>query len=235
VSAAVCVATRNRSNLLAKSLASIRNQDRDIEIIVADDNSEDNTKAVAESYGVRYVLVSRPARYGQPWDGPRNPAPVLNAAFRAATADVLIIQSDDIVHEPGTIAKLASVPDGVVFMATVIGPGPNARAGNLQVGSDARHLRFSLGSIRRHHMYAVGGCDEEFLYFGHEDAWLELCLTRGLGLVPVWRDDIVGRHLPHHGHAIDRFCTVTKAQLELKVFLAESGQIPWLSSGGPWT
>ena len=56
----VIITTRNRCKLLRRAIESVVNQTyKDIEIVVVDDFSTDNTRMVCEAYSVKYVYISK--------------------------------------------------------------------------------------------------------------------------------------------------------------------------------
>ncbi|WP_159982174.1 MULTISPECIES: glycosyltransferase family 2 protein [unclassified Novosphingobium] len=93
----ICIPTYNRSHCLAELLDSIIAQDMpQIEVVVSDDGSPDDTAALARSYGgriARFTLLCQPVNIGVD----RN----IRAVTEAATGDYIWLIGDDDRLEPG--------------------------------------------------------------------------------------------------------------------------------------
>ena len=188
----VVMASYNRAPLLARTLASIRRQRPSFpyEILVVDDGSEDDTKGVCETYGVRTFRTER--------RGYCNPGPARNIGYREAKGHILVCQSDDTLHlSEDSLERLATCGPTEVLIATVWELGPEGQRVSQYTGSENRRPFFFLGSVQKSHLYAVGGDDEDFTLPGFEDDWLAARLQRGRRLTPVYRGDIEGAHQWH--------------------------------------
>jgi len=119
----VVIATHNRSALLARTLDALAGQrwpnDR-LEIVVADNGSTDDTRAVVDAAAVRdravrihYLYVAEPGK-----------SFAVNAALQVATGDLLLFTDDDVVPEPQWIERMtaALVETGADFAAGRILP-----------------------------------------------------------------------------------------------------------------
>jgi glycosyltransferase involved in cell wall biosynthesis len=100
----VIIATRNRSELLPRALESARNAGRNVEIIVVDDASDDETANVCRQLSndglIRYVRASR--RLG--------PGGARNAGLLSASSPYISFLDDDDVRLPGSLdAQLAQL------------------------------------------------------------------------------------------------------------------------------
>jgi cellulose synthase/poly-beta-1,6-N-acetylglucosamine synthase-like glycosyltransferase len=106
-SVSVIIPTFNGGSGLAPTIASLRRQTlRPIEIIVVDDGSTDNTRAVAErarAMGLIDMVICHGTRCGR--------SPAVNAAARFAKGDLLLTVDADTVFEPTAVARLAAVFD----------------------------------------------------------------------------------------------------------------------------
>ena len=193
----VVMAAHQKAEVLPIVLHSIVrqvDQPGEVEIIVSDDGSTDHTAAVCHDFRARYIRIDRPPGYG-------NPSRALNAAFLAAKAPIVVIQSADVVHMGSTLPALADLAPQTFNIGTVF----NVRAHDgCRLGQytgpetpDARRPLFFLGSIRLDDIMAAGGMDEDFDEPGFDDDWLGLCLTQGLGMTAVYRGDIIGHHVDH--------------------------------------
>jgi glycosyltransferase involved in cell wall biosynthesis len=117
----IVIATRNRSVLLGQALRALARQTwraDDLEIIVADNGSTDDTRDVVRSNeasgcAVRYLSVPEPGK-----------SHAVNAALRIARGDVIAFTDDDVQPERSWIANLARAFDetGVDFVAGRIQP-----------------------------------------------------------------------------------------------------------------
>jgi len=235
--ASICLSTYNKASALAKTLESVVSQTPpfEAEVIVVDDGSTDNTKDVCRDYPVEYHYLDRP--------GYCNPAPARNVAYRAARGEVVICQSDDVVHTASdTIERLVDdLRVGRFLIATVInvdGDGnPFADTQGKGYGdaltvytSPVRQRPlFFLGSVYRQDLYAVGGNDEDFVGPGYDDDWFAACLINGRGLWADYSSNIVGHH-QHHPHTQDYDAVEKSRRLFDRKVVTEY----WCSSGGPW-
>ena len=207
------------------------------EVIVAND-AGGSTREIEELLGMlpgkhRYLSRRRPAQhYG-------NPAKARNQAYRHARGDILICQSDDVVHAaPDTIERLVSeMQPGRFVIATVtntdwdLKPTPCLHPDNpnltLFTGPANRRPLFFLGAVYREDVYAIGGNDERFTTPGYEDNFFADCLMKGRGLVPHY-STVQGYHLHHDRPTVDAFEPSRKLYQQL---MAEER---WIAQGGPW-
>lgn len=90
----VIIATHNRANLLPNAVASARNAGHDLEIIVVDDASSDETREVCAAMSdVRYLRLERNQRLG----GARN------LAIMAASGEYITYLDDDDLRLPDSL------------------------------------------------------------------------------------------------------------------------------------
>lgn len=232
----IVLATYNKADILDLTLKSILCQRPpfDFETIVVDDGSTDHTAEVCSWHdGIRYLHLDR--------SGYCNPAVARNVGYKAARGDVIISQCEVMHHTRDTIERLVNglIP-GHFDLATVwdvaLGSGRaspevdqfcNIAPQTLYCGKGNPRPYFFLGSCFRSDLYAVGGNDEDFIEPGYDDDWFAACLIHGRGLVPRYRDDVVGWHLPHARTSYDMGPSkrVYDAKMQAGVFC---------SSGGPW-
>jgi cellulose synthase/poly-beta-1,6-N-acetylglucosamine synthase-like glycosyltransferase len=103
----VIIPTFNGGSGLGPTIASLQRQTvRPVEIIVVDDGSTDDTRAVAErarALGLIDMVICHGTRCGR--------SPAINAAARFASGDLLLTLDADTVFEPTAVARLAAVFD----------------------------------------------------------------------------------------------------------------------------
>ena len=103
-SVSVIIPTFNGGSGLAPSIASLHRQTlRPVEIIVVDDGSTDETRAVAErarALGLVDMVICHGTRCGR--------SAAINAAARFASGDLLLTVDADTVFEPTAVARLAA-------------------------------------------------------------------------------------------------------------------------------
>ena len=117
----VVIATRNRSALLGRTLRSLALQRwpiEQMEIIVADNGSTDETRAVveraaSEGVPVRYVFVAEPGK-----------SHAVNAALRLTRGDLIAFTDDDVQPDPNWLSGLerAVIETGADYVAGRILP-----------------------------------------------------------------------------------------------------------------
>lgn len=235
--ASICLATYDKPKALARVLESIAKQEPpfECEIIVVDDGSP--TDATAELC-LRYSQVIYVRRWKQP--GYTNPARPRNMAYRRALGEVIICQSDDVVHaRPDTIERLvAELMPGRFVVGRVLNtdwnysPTPclHPRAPRLIEFTGPRNQRplLFLGAVWREDLYAVGGCEERFTAPGRDDVYFADCLIRGRGVKPHYSQTALGWHL-HHGRPLVADCRPSE-----ELYRKLTAERRWCASSGPW-
>lgn len=231
--ASVCISTFNKPTLLEKTLESIFVQTPpfEFEVIVVDDGSATNEiREVCSKFPVRYRRIDRDPVF-------RNPCTARNVAYKLASSDVIIAQSDEVLHvKRDTIEKLVeTLEEGKFVMANVFCLSREGKICGEFIGATQRRPRFFLGALYRRDLFAIGGNDEDFAVSpAWEDAWFGDCLMRGLNLKPVYTTDIVGYH-QYHGYVSRPELEVPSRNVYLQKFTsAVAGDISWQSASGPW-
>ncbi len=97
------IPTWNRADLVASVLENLRSQTRPPdEIILVDNGSTDDTRAIAEKFGVEYIA----------FETNRGFAVAINEGVRRATGDWVLILNNDVVLQPAWLERLT---DGLAF------------------------------------------------------------------------------------------------------------------------
>jgi glycosyltransferase involved in cell wall biosynthesis len=166
----IVITTYNRNPQLFQTLASIRRQGFDGEVIVVDDGDSSHgypsARFVCEAHGARHIPCRR-----SPSDQFRNPALPNNMGIRAAAGDVVILQNAECRHEdPRAIEKLTGLvtPTSAVF-ACVIAQQEDGSQGMLYCGPENPRPYFFCGAIYRKHLVDLRGFDEDYTGAGYDD------------------------------------------------------------------
>jgi hypothetical protein len=240
----ICMSTHDKPLLLNNTLRSIFSQPTatagDAEVIVVDDRGAgDANRQVCQAFPVRYIRID-----GEP--GFKNPAKARNTAYRAAVGDIVICQSDDVIHSADTICRLMGELRLKEFLIATVwnvdkdllpiglrGFGVRGESIRLLTGRDNQRPLFFLGSLWRKDLCAIGGNDEDFPTYGKEDAWFADCLTRGLGL-KVRYLDVLGYH-QDHARPPDVVSMGKAANEVYRRKVSEAKKTgSWTAAGGPW-
>jgi glycosyltransferase involved in cell wall biosynthesis len=170
----VVIATRNRANLLDGALESLRAQlgAPDVEAVVVDNGSSDDTRAVAERRGATYVFEPQPNR-----------AAARNAGIAAATGEIVLFIDDDVVLPPYFVAAHARAHAAEIFPIVVTGPIINVPSAGLRpvptfVNASNAYFSTCNASVPRSALESVGGFDESFDKYGWEDTELGVRLRK---------------------------------------------------------
>jgi len=234
--ASICMSTFQKAAWLERTLDSIFSQfpSFDFDVIVVDDGSHDETKEVCLSRtNMTYIEIQRELSY-------RNPSVARNVAYKAARGEVIICQSDDVLHgSSDTIERLVTELRPKNFnIATVYNTDENGKGvpheGYLLTGSTCPRPFFFLGSVFRSDLYKVGGNDERYTGPGYDDNAFGNALIYGIGLHPVFTD-VVGYHIDHP-RPINLGALVQPSKKLYEHLLKEQqhGRESWFSKGAPW-
>ena len=166
----IVITTYNRNSQLFQTLASIRRQGFDGEVIVVDNGDlsigHPSAQLVCEAHGARRIALHRP-----PSTAFRNPAYPNNVGIRAASGEVVILQNAECRHvDPDTISKLvAAVTSTNAVFAHVV--ALNLDGSILMDYCSPANPRpyFFCGAIRREHLVRLRGFDEDYDGAGFED------------------------------------------------------------------
>jgi len=238
--ASVVIATCNKAPYLRRTLESIFRQRPSFyyEVIVVDHGSTDHTAKVVDHYYRR----KQPIRYEYlPYEGIVNPAAPRNLGYRLATGEIVVSQSDDVIHAtPEVLEGLISSTTRENFTL--------ARVWDCVVDDDLEPVNFNdrilycgeqrkefplffLGAVHREHIYQIGGNSLRFHRPGWDDNWFTDCLMHGLGLHPVFLQ-VEGYHQRHPArHVPEDFTAMEAVYRELKEEATQTGN--WLGTE-PW-
>ena len=178
----VLMGVYNNASTLREAIDSILAQTvRDLELIVIDDGSSDDSRAIAEAVDDPRVRVLAMARNV-------GIARSLNAGLRAAAAPVVAVQDADDLSEPERLerqlALLAERPEVAVVgsrMREIDGSGREVTPRTLFRAGDVRDvlLRFNpipntSAAFRRDVVLGLGGYDPRYRYAMEYDLWLRV-------------------------------------------------------------
>jgi len=217
----LCIATvADKADTLSRVLDSIFRQKPEFafDVIVA----HDTLPEVVDARAIHLIARCR-GEY-------RNPSMARNLAMRRASGEVLILQSDDVVHDgPDVIRDLVDpLKSGAAFhLARVV----NSRDQKEYVSRRRRKPYFFLGSVLREDVFAIGGNCEEFTEPGCDDKWFADCLMYGRGLRPVFRENVSGTHIDHPRTDLRGPHRRMRALYKRKRLEAQADPTKWI--GGP--
>ena len=182
------VPTHDRADYLAVTLDSLAAQDVSdpYEVIVVDDGSSDDTRAVARRGGASYIRH----------DPPRGANAARNEGARAAAAELIALVDDDVCAPRGWLRALvegaARHPEAEAFggpiRARLDGPAPRSCGREkppittLDLGPDDREAELVWSAnmlVRRSALSRVGAFDEGLPTGGDEEDWLRRLRAAG--------------------------------------------------------
>lgn len=238
IKTSICIAAYNKPTALNHTLRSIFEQEPpfDWEVIVVQDGWLADTQNVISIYqsacpNMKSYNLHNPMGY-------RNPCFARNMAAKIASGDILIHQSDDVIHgQKDTIERLTLNFDPEKEMHFALVRNKDFSSGREiedYVSSKNPRRLFFLGAVSREAFYSIGGNSEDFTEPGYEDDWLGMCLERGKPhLHPVFSESILGFHQHHERPPLQEHYRKMQIIWEQKKRAAE--QDPSLYVGGePW-
>ncbi len=163
----VVVPARDASFALPRCLAAIgRSARADVEVIVVDDGSVDDTGAIAEQFGATLIRL----------DESGGPARARNVGWRAAKGQVVMFVDADVEVAPGAVSRVLAAFDADVELSAMFGSYDDEPRGTLvadyrnllhhfvhqQSNTASASFWAGLGAVRRSALLSVGGFDEAF-------------------------------------------------------------------------
>lgn len=197
----VIVPTYNQAELLRACLRSLTAQSIDratYEVIVVDDGSTDDTRAVIEHAGMPVVPIRLPARRGR--------SAARNAGIRRARASVIVFVDSDVIVRPDFLSRHLSahrqrgpaiLSRGPVVMVADAGRAERSRAPKLLFSP--AYLDTANAGIEKDVLIRAGLFDEDFPGYGWEDFELGIRLKR-LGVRRVFDRGAVAFHVQRPIH-----------------------------------
>lgn len=197
-SVSVIIPTHDRPHLLRRAVESARAAGTDVEVVVVDDASEDETARVCASiHGIRYVRI----------ESNRRVAGARNVGLLACSADYITFLDDDDLRLPGLldsqVALLESQPEaGMVYGQALLADQTGAPNGRPYPTSCPRGDVFwqllrqnfiPCGSavFRRSCLYRVGLLDDTVPGLDDWDLWIRIAELYPVAAlekpVSVWR------------------------------------------------
>lgn len=177
----VVIPTYNRAaqlRRLLESLEPVASEVDDLDVVVVDDGSSDDTRAIAahSRLAVQYLAQAN-----------AGPAAARNRGWRAANHDAILFLDDDCVVEPGTLAAAIEALDEHDAVGGAITPMSRhdifemytdleGLVDHKVVDGEVRYLVTACLAVRRPVLEAAGGFDEGFPSAAGEDADLSMTM-----------------------------------------------------------
>lgn len=199
----VIIITYNRSKFLLRAIESARNAGSDVEVVVVNNGSTDNTDELCRTInGIKYVKLEKNA----------NPGGGRNAGILASSADYVLLHDDDDVRLPGyldaQVEILESDPDlGFVYGQAIRGDeecNPSDKVDPLKCPSgdlfwDILKLNIFIPCISvivRKQCFATAGLFDSNLSSGDDwDMWIRISEKYKVGVlqspVAIYREPSV--------------------------------------------
>lgn len=187
---AVITPAYNQANFLSETIDSVLAQGLDIEHLVINDGSTDDTESVLAKFDGRVSWRTQP-NVGQ--------TPTINRGWQDLSGDVVTWLNSDDTFTPGAVAialnYLAAHPDtDIVYGRTVYTNPAGQRLPGPPLGRPFDYVGFvrdcenpipqPSAFIRRRVLDSIGLLDEHFYYFMDWDYWLRAGLQHRIDFIP---------------------------------------------------
>lgn len=202
---AAVITTRNESANIANCIRAFDGLRKDVEIIVVDNSSTDDTKSIAASLGAK-VLDKGPERSAQ-----------RNLGWQSATADWVVILDADMILPRETIEEILSVADrsnaadAYWIPETRTGDGIRVKARNFERSFYDGTCIDALRLYKKTVLQTTGGYDEN-LIAGPEDWELDIRV-----LAAGAKCEVLSKGLIHNEKSLSM-----KRMLEKKAYYTKS-------------
>jgi glycosyltransferase involved in cell wall biosynthesis len=196
----IIIPTHNRAALLPRAIESARAAGEDVEVIVVDDASTDETPTLCRNMaGIVYLRLEQNG--GQ--------ANARNVGIGRSSGDFLAFLDDDDLRIPGSIDEQAELlgnnPElSFVYGQVAVGdpkdcrPTGELRPGHLPTGDlfwlllDGNYIYLPSVLVRKSHFLAAGLFDPSVTGTEDWDAWIRLAEEHSVGVLPkpvgIYRD-----------------------------------------------
>jgi GT2 family glycosyltransferase len=170
----IIISTYNRSNLLKKAIASVLAQSfKDIEIIVVDDCSTDDTEKVAKEFKVRYIKTEKNSG---------SDSKPKNLGISKANGEYIAFLDDDDTYRPDALKILyryAKTGADITYGDYLIeNNGKMERGWSLPFSasrlSQMNYIAMSVVLIKKDKLEEVGGFDESIHKFKDWNLWIRM-------------------------------------------------------------
>ena len=185
------IPTHNRAAMLSRAVESAKGAGTDLEIIVVDDASNDETQSIfRDRKDIIYLRMER--NVGQ--------AHARNAGIARSTGEYLVFLDDDDLRLPGSLDTQAKILDndknlGFVYGQVLIADPQTCLPTGVIKPSDCptgdifwdllrdNFIYIASVMVRKQHMDAIGGFSSDVLGTEDWDAWLRLAAICKVGAV----------------------------------------------------
>jgi len=195
----VIIPTHNRASMLCSTVASAREAGHDVEVVVVDDASTDDTASLCRNMpGIIYVRLDRNVGVTR----------ARNIGVARSTGEYLAFLDDDDRRLPGSIDKQIGVfadyrELGLVYGQVLIGdqtctPTGEIRPGLCPTGDvfwdllRGNMIYTSTALVKKQHFETVGLFDSSFRVMEDWDAWIRMAAAFSIGAVhepvSIYRD-----------------------------------------------
>jgi GT2 family glycosyltransferase len=189
----VVVATRNRRDLLVRTLTALGEMPERPPVIVVDDASSDGTPEFLREQYPAVGLIALAASAG---------AAARNVGTKVATTSLVAFSDDDSWYQDGSLAKAAGIFESAPNLALVAARvlvGPNQTLDPTCVSLERGPLRGFLACgaiVRREAFLSVGGFHPWMAVGGEEDLLVRRLAAAGWEL--EYRPEVTAMHWPPH-------------------------------------